>query len=275
MLHSRTAAQHSGLKFLGMMALLSLTLIAIGSAKAHQKGDFIVRLGVTGTDITKGKIEDEIITQNPVVIGNETVTFIERDLYTYKNDTAPAISATWMVSDYIGLDMEAVLYKNDVRYQYITDLPADRQDPVGLLYHGKNFLDVRQAQAALGLVYYPLGNMFQDNILSRIHPYIGLGASYTETTSKLHRDWIDTGSNRIDALLAAGTITAAQAESDRQELAQDAAIRIHDSNWKVTAKIGADFSLTKHFLLNAQARYTRMNPNVAYWSYMLGFGIKI
>jgi len=201
----------------------------------------------------------------------ESLTLLEEDDFLdlegvggdMKDDTAPALDVTWLFTDKFGLNVTAAAYKHDFRGRYGGD-DEDLQEVNGL-----NLLEMKQRHLGLGLVYYPRGNTD-----SRVHPYVGIGASYTRARLKVHGDVLQLALEETEEDLADGWITEEEAAEERQFIQEVGAARVSDSKWGGHVQFGADFNLTDKFLLNTQVRYTRAASNLGYWNYMVGVGLK-
>jgi len=238
------------------LGLALAAVLATGAAQAHQSGDIIVRLGVTGTHIHKDPFLD-------IANGVDAADWdgLGVDL---KNDTAPALDVTWMFSDAFGLNVSGSAFTHDLRARYGgTDL--DLQD-----YDGLNMLEIKQRPIAVGAVWYPLGATS-----GKLHPYVGLSANYTRAKVKVHGDWAQFEHNFIDEDLKGGFITEAEAAEDHQALDDAiAAVRTSESKWGGKANIGADYAITDQWLINTQVGYTRAASNLGYWNATVGVGFK-
>jgi len=283
-------------KALGLIPLFIIAMTAFGGVKAHEKGDFIIRLGGAVTHINKDMFSDVALGFDAVsgsyVIdfsGHATSTGNQLENISFKtgNDTRPVLDLTYMLTDNVGLEaMFSATSRHDVRARHVGEEAEGSSDfedfsDAGHNPGGSSLFEYRQQSFAAGLVIYPRGQQ-----VSRFHPYFGAGINYTRSRVKLHDDY----ANYIDYLreeelkeLAASGWTEDEIAEERKELeAEDVehldelrqAVHTRYNKWGANIKIGADFSLTDRFLLNAQARYNRTASNLGYWNYMVGMGVK-
>jgi len=233
-------------------------MTSLDTAQAHEKGDFILRLGIAGTNINKDPISEALPTVEDAIDWD-----FEGAGVNVKDDIAPALDVTWLFSEKVGLNVTAAAYKHDVRGRYSGE-DEDLEELDGL-----NLIEMKQRHLGLGLVYYPRGNTE-----SRVHPYVGVGASYTRAKLMVHRDLLQLALDETDEDLADGWITEEEAAEERLLIQEAGAVRASGNNWGGHVQFGADFNLTDKFLINTQVRYTRAASDLGYWNYMVGVGVK-
>jgi len=273
MLKCLTASQPHSHKFVKKLSLGSLFVAALVSAnivQAHEKGDFIVRVGLAGTHITTDLFDGEIaLGVRRVVTGVRNL-----DIET-KNDTRPVLNFTYMFSNVVGLDVIAsTAYKHDVRMSFeVDDRASGTSEAVDL-----NTFEFKQQPIALGVTFYPRGAG-----AAGFHPYLGVGAIYTRASLKLHDDAVEFMRNKREKEIKNNPRSASEEWARQQrenldltidQMREDLADSVRKDNWGAYATLGADFKLTDKLLLNTQIRYNYSASDFTYLNYVVGLGYK-
>jgi len=231
---------------LSLAPLLGIVLAAASTAQAHEKGDVIIRAGIAATHMTTDVMDNEIIHE-----GIEEVLGIDTFDVKTKHDTRPALNFTYMLSHKVGLDlMFSTAFKHDVRL---------RSNAIPELGNNVDILEFKQRPLALGVSFYPRGNQ-----PSRVHPYLGVGATYTKASLKLQ-------GGDIEDFLRDDGLTDAEIDELRETISNDL---IHKDRWGGHTLVGVDFNLAGNWLLNTQLRYTYAASDFKYLSYAVGIGVK-
>jgi len=195
-------------------AVSALGLTALPVVQAHEAGDVILRTGVVGARLM-----------------SETISFYEEDSFTgnvysaklKKNNFQAALSATYMVTDQVGVEF---MLTSPFSHK-VTGQNADYN------YAGQ-YGKVKQLPLTLSALYFPMDKR------AAFQPYVGGGINYTLASFKVNGAY-------SDAAVAAGEppITSGEIESE---------VGIKN-RFGLNAVVGADYSLTRNWLLNAQVRY--------------------
>jgi len=241
---------------------LGLTLAAVlatSAAHAHQTGDVILRFSATGTHLNDDPYRNDDSWQTMTGARNNPDFSLK-----LKDSIAPTLGVTWMFKDAFGLNLSWGSYRHNLRGRYHGTDP-DFED-----YNRLSMARMQHHVVDIGALWYPLGAGS-----GRFHPYLGLATTYTRAKSAIHRDWARLEHAYIDEDLADGLITSTQAESERKAWDQLIAnSRAKDTEWGWKSHVGADFSLTEQWLLNAQVGYVHAATNLRYWNWTVGLGFK-
>jgi len=197
-------------------ALAALSLGAIPAAHAHEAGDLIVRSGVVGARLV-----------------SETMSFYEEDTFggttdiysgkLKKNNFQAGLSATYMVTDNVGVEF---MLTSQFSHKF-----TGRDDDYGFAgEYGK----VKQLPLTLSALYFPMEKR------AAFQPYVGGGINYTLASFKVNGAYNDAAVAAGDPPFTDGEIEDAFGIKNR---------------FGLNLVVGADYNLTRNWLLNAQVRY--------------------
>jgi len=225
-------------------AVSALGLTALPAVQAHEAGDIIVRTGAVGARLM-----------------SETMSFYEEDTFggvtdiysgkLKKNNVQAALSATYMVTDNVGVEF---MLTSPFSHKF-----TGRDDEYGFVgQYGK----VKQLPLTLNALYFPMEKR------AAFQPYVGGGINYTLASFKINGAYNDAAVAAGDPPLTDGEVEDAYGIKNR---------------FGLNLIVGADYSLTKNWLLNAQMRYAytpgnkgtdgeHMAKGTLY--YMVGIGYK-
>jgi len=259
--HRRIATPHHGINTLKLIPLLAIALGTIGGVQAHDKHAVILRLGIDGTLLHKDPTDR---LAGPQEVATELGMTLDNPRLKIKDDIVPAVGVTFLFTDRIGMEMALNAYKYDVKTSF------GSTDPNLPATDNLNYREVKQRTLALGVVVYPWGRN-----LTRFHPYVSLGSTYSQIKHRVHPDASGFFLGQIDQNFQDARIDAETAMTQRglvQTILDQG--RISDDRLGGYIRIGADFTLTKTLQLNHQIGYTRAAPDLGYWSYHLGLGLR-
>jgi len=138
------------IKLLAASSLAALALTSPSLALAHQAGDFIVRTGAIRMDPQEksSHFKSDAVGKMPYRAKSD-------------NDTQFGLNATFMFSEYLGLDL-----LTSTPFKHRLDLRYDNgsKEKLGQTKH---------LPFTLSLVYFPLGNS------EVVQPYLGAGVNYS------------------------------------------------------------------------------------------------
>jgi len=191
-------------------------------------------LGLTALPVVQAHEAGDVIVRTGAVgarLMSETISFYEvdpanGDVYSgklKKNNVQAGLSATYMVTDNVGVEF---MLTSPFSHKL-----TGRDDDSGFVgQYGK----VKQLPLTLSALYFPMEKR------ATFQPYVGGGINYTLASIKINGAY-------NSALVAAGDPPVTDGE------AEDAfGIK---NRFGLNLVVGADYSLTKNWLLNAQIRY--------------------
>jgi len=233
-----------------VLAASATLLFSVASlVHAHEAGDFILRSGIVGASLSSETITaSDSLTDN---FGNPIGSIGSR---LKKNDVQAGLNLTYMVTDHVGIEFMLTSQFSHKVTAYAT--VGSLTDSIGI---GK----IKQLPLSLNAVFYPMDKQ------SAFQPYVGAGINYTFADLKLNPGFNDFLVGIGGEPVTAGDLKRAVGIKNR-------------FGWNVA--VGADYSLTKNWLINANVRYVRTNNKAGDEEgihmakgttyYMLGLGYK-